>query len=325
MIPFKKLSLGKAEIKAVSKLIKSGMIGLGGTVFEFEKALAEYVGTKEVVAVDSCTSAIFLSLLWEKKHHSSRSFEIGIPAMTVPLVAAAALEAGVKIHYTDNVDWIGGKYLLDGSHVYDSAHELEKNMCRKMDMQDKVCFSFYPTKNIGSADGGAIATNDPKFAKWARSISTYGRNQGTKYGNSWDYEVEIVGYKRHYTNLQAAICLEQLKRLDETNESRAKIRDRYNKAFSLSNKSLYLYRINVTNRSQFIKYMASKGIECGVHFKPLHLMKAYRSFPIMGNRRKIEDAYAHTVSLPFFGSMSRQQVGQVINAVLDYQRVHENK
>ncbi len=321
-IPFKKLNLGNAEVAAVSELIRSGMIGLGDKVFEFEKALAEYVGCKEVIAVDSCTSAIFLSLLYDKQEAAAMqdpSTEVGIPSMTVPLVAAAAIEAGRRIYYTDDVDWVGSAYNLIGTPVWDSAHQLERNQFLQMfgplDTKSKLCFSFYPTKSIGSADGGAIATNDVEFAKWARSISTYGRNQGTKYGNSWDYEVELIGYKRHYTNLQAVICHEQLKRLDNTNMVRAAIRNIYNTAFGLKNKSLYLYRISVDNRDEFIKELAENGIEAGVHFKPLHMMKAYQGFQIRGDRKKVEDAYAHTLSLPFYDSMTHEEVHYIIDLV----------
>lgn len=323
-IPFKKLSLGDEEMARIEPLVREGMIGLGGKVFEFEQALAKYVGAKYAIALDSCTSALFLALLWERQQaekDQKEAVEVGIPSMTVPLVAAAAIEAGRRIYYTDDTDWVGNAYNLVGTNVFDSAHQLERDQFVKMELSNdaKLCFSFYPTKSIGSADGGAIATNDEEFAKWARSISTYGRNQGSKYGNSWDYEVELIGYKRHYTNLQAVICHAQLDRLDDTNFNRKVIRDYYNGSFGLENTSLYLYRMTVPNREDFLKFMDEKNIECGVHFKPLHMMKAYAGFEVRGNKEKIEEDYACTVSLPFFGSMTGEQVEAVVAAVKEYQ------
>src|SRR3989344_9500183 len=204
MIPFKKINLGQAY-KDLKPLFKSGLIGLGNTVFEFEKELADYVGSKYVIALDSCTSALFLSLLYEAERGLT---EVSIPSMTVPLVANACLEAGLKIKFNDHTDWVGSAYDIIGSNIVDSAHQLDRGQY-KFFMGKKLCFSFYPTKTIGSADGGAIATDDEDFANWVRSVSTYGRDQKSERGNSWDYDVQMFGYKRHYTNLQAAICLEQ--------------------------------------------------------------------------------------------------------------------
>ena len=99
-IPFKKVNLGNA-LKAIKPLIETGMIGLGEKVFEFEKELANYLGCKYVVAVDSCTSALFLCLKKE------RSIKIGIPSMTVPLVADAVIEAGKQLIFTDENEWVG--------------------------------------------------------------------------------------------------------------------------------------------------------------------------------------------------------------------------
>ena len=97
--PFKKLNLDKNEINAVTKLIKSGMIGLGSTVFEFEELFAKYLGAKYVVATDSCTSAIFLSLKWRKIEMTEKNYsifpQVKVPTQTVPLVPDAVLEAGL--------------------------------------------------------------------------------------------------------------------------------------------------------------------------------------------------------------------------------------
>lgn len=310
-IPFKKVNLGNAY-KILEPMFQSGLIGLGNTVFEFEEKLAKYVGAPYVVAVDSCTSALFLSLKYEAKK------QVSIPSMTVPLVANAALEAGYGITFNGETEWVGSAYELVGTDVIDSAHQLQRDQYRNYKGK-KLCFSFYPTKTIGSADGGAIATDDEKFYQWAKSASTYGRNQGSKYQNSWDYDVEMVGYKRHYTNLQAAICLEQLGRLDETSARRWAIINQYNVAFGYNNKSEYLYRINIENRDEFIKYALSEGVECGVHFKPLHLMTPFKSIPMSDeDKKKVEDAYSKTVSLPFYDTMTEAEVNKVIDTVLSF-------
>lgn len=316
-IPFKKINLGKAYEK-LKPLFESGLIGLGDVVFEFEKELARYVGSKYVVAVDSCTSALFLSLKYEVEHGLKK---VSIPSMTVPLVANACLEAGLHIKFNGQTDWVGSVYNIIGSNVVDSAHQLQKGQYK--DFKGKqLCFSFYPTKTIGSADGGAIATDDETFANWARSASIYGRNQKASSGNSWDYDIKMVGYKRHYTNIQAAICLEQLRRLDKTNAKRQRIANIYNRALGYKNKSDYLYRINVPDRDRFIQYTKQNGIECGVHFKPLHLMAPFKDIPMLKKDKvRVEMVYKKTVSLPFYDTMTDEEVNKVIDVVKKYKKL----
>lgn len=316
-IPFKRINLGNS-LERIKPLIDSGFIGLGDTVYQFEKKLAEYVGAPEVVAVDSCTSALFLSLIWEKKKDGTRS--VVIPSMTVPLVACAIKEAGLDFTFNGETDWVGSAYPLKGSLVIDSAHQLTRNQYAELfkgmpyEIGFKVCFSFYPTKTIGSADGGAIATWDHEFAEWARKVATYGRNQRQKYANSWEYDVEMYGYKRHWTNLQAAIALEQLERLDETANMRNQIVAAYNNRFGYLNTSEYLYRIKVSDQKKFIEKMADAGIECGVHFKPLHLMSPFQSVYIASTDRwKVEKDYHETVSLPLYDKLSDEEVGYIMD------------
>ena len=323
MIPFKKINLGRS-MERIQPLIETGMIGLGNEVFKFEKALAEYVGAKHAIALDSCTSALFLSLKWHTKNGGIPAVER--PSMTVPLVACAAIEAGFQILFDERTDWVGKYYLLRGTNIIDSAHELRRNQYRDLIKRGeannltKLCFSFYPTKTIGSADGGAIATNDDEFAAWARTISTYGRNQSQHYANSWDYDVIDIGYKRHYTNLQAVICQEQLERLDQTNARRQQITAMYNQALGYKNDSDYLFRIRVNGRDKFIEEMSRHGIECGVHFKPLHQMKPYRGINTL-NREQIEKDYSQTASIPLYDLLTDDEVQTIIRATINTGRL----
>lgn len=318
IIPFKKLVYHPSAVMEVNNLLLTGMVGLGSKVFEFEKELAEYTGFKYAVALDSCTSALFLSLKWWDKNHPFTL--VSIPSMTVPLVADALYEVGMLFEFDDRTDWVGSSYNILGTNVWDSAHELDRGFRKFFPEDAVVCLSFYPTKSIGSADGGAILTDDKEMADWARQISTYGRNQTQKYGNSWDYEVTMKGYKRHYTNLQAVLCLSQLRNLDEMNADRKRIVDRYNDAFGLDNTSLYLYRIDVKYRDKFIDDMKELGIECGVHFKPLHLMQAFRDIDFRDDSDvcSVEEKYKHTVSLPLFDTMTKEEVDYVIEKVKPY-------
>ena len=83
---------------------------------------------------------------------------VSIPSMTVPHTANAVLQAGLELRLDGRTDWVGGRYLINGSKVVDSAHELRRDVFKYFPDDIKVCYSFYPTKTIGSADGGAVCT-----------------------------------------------------------------------------------------------------------------------------------------------------------------------
>lgn len=317
-VPFKKVNLGKAN-ERLAPLLASGSIGLGEVVYEFEKKLAKYVGAEHVVATDSCTSAIFLTLLYQKRYRGLK--KVSIPSMTVPLVPAACIEAGIEIEFDGRTKWVGTSYELLGSQTVDSAHHLYEGQYATEHQGKYLCYSFYPTKTIGSADGGAIATDDEHFADWARKIVTYGRNQRQQYGNSWDYEIEMVGYKRHWTNLQAAIALEQLERLNETEEKRQMIREFYDSELGIMYKNgTYLYRIYVEpDNKQFISYLKEHyDIECGIHFKPLHKMTPYKDISMDGQAKKyVDKIYDRTVSLPYYDTMTVEEMNHVSSAIME--------
>jgi dTDP-4-amino-4,6-dideoxygalactose transaminase len=333
MIPFKKINLGKSY-EEIKPLFESGRIGLGKITEQFENELAEYVGAKHVIAVNSCTSALIISLVWAWK--KEMSLDITIPSMTMALVPNAVIQAGLGLIFNDNVDWVGGRYPLEGSKVIDSAHRLRKNDFVGLDPKTKLCYSFYPTKVIGSIDGGAIATSDDDFAKWARSYILYGRNQEVGNKNSWEYEITGFGGKFNYNDVQSAICLEQLHRLDETNAKRQRIAKLFDEEFSkfddifVKNDSDYLYRINVQDRDNFLKYMLENGVECGVHFMPLHMMKPFEYVKVKGKsqdkyiRADIEKAYSKTVSLPFYDLMTDEDVKIIINLVKNWRKNYQN-
>jgi len=318
MIPFKKINLGNAY-EEIKPLFESGLIGLGDKVTELEKKLADYVGARHVVALNSCTSALFLCAKWEKGKEGVR--KVSIPSMTFTLALDAILQAGLKVEFDDRTDWVGKYYQMTGSGIVDSAHELRRGQFREMKDAGypdnlKLCFSFYPTKTVGGADGGAIATDDDRFAEWARSAAVYGRSKSEKQQNSWDYDVNMIGYKLHMTNLQAVIILEQLNRLDHTNAKRQVISAAYDLAFNLTNDSDYLYRIKVFNRDRFIEKMLAAGIECGVHFRPLHTFAPFGHIPMKKEDKiTVEQAFAETVSLPLYDLLSSGEVEYIVEQV----------
>lgn len=314
MIPFKKLNLGNSY-DLLKPLFENGQMGEGKIVAEFEEELAKYVGAKHVIAVSSCTAAIYISCLWEKMHGAK---SVSIPSMTMALVPNAILQSGLEIsHFNGDVDWVGDRYYIGGTNIIDSAHRVSEGDFEGLPDDTKICYSFYPTKVIGSIDGGAIATNDSEFAYWCKSFIHYGRRERLDNSrNSWEYEVVQEGGKYNWNDPQALIALEQLRRIAETKAELGMVRHTYNEAFDYDNLSDYLYRIVVKDRDGFMEYMQNNGVQCGIHFKPLHQMKPFEHIKItLKDRNRVEATYKHIVSIPYFDLISNEDLEKVIDLV----------
>jgi dTDP-4-amino-4,6-dideoxygalactose transaminase len=330
MIRFKQLPIGDEEKEAAIRVINSGSLSMGKFVGDFEEDFAKFIGAKHAIATNSCTSALFLSLLcenrirygWPMAHNEAK---VLLPSMTVPVVANAILHTQAGLHFVDNTGWVGSDYQLYPFQVWDSAHLVRPKQYKKYkDPKALVCFSFYPTKNICGAEGGMIATDDDDYSEWLRKARWYGRNSGaSNIKNSWEYEIEFVGYKMNMTDMQAAIAHEGLKKFYKLDEQIAKIIDVYNTAFGVKNTSNYLFRLNIPNRDGFIKYMGAKGIECGVHFWPLHWQPAYNNITY-DYMAETEAEAMTTISLPLHPFLESFELDYIINYTKDWKTKYGN-
>lgn len=136
----------------------------------FEKTVAEYCGAPYGVAVESCTAAIFLSLMHWKTHHGDIG-EVEIPSKTYPSVPCSIIHAGGEVKFTDK-DW-SGEYELWPLMIFDSALRFKKNMYRKHTFQ---CLSFHIKKLIPIGRGGIILTDDREAYEWFKRARFDGRN-----------------------------------------------------------------------------------------------------------------------------------------------------
>ncbi|HTY98593.1 MAG TPA: DegT/DnrJ/EryC1/StrS family aminotransferase, partial [Rhodocyclaceae bacterium] len=265
-IAFGRPDFGEAEIEAVARVMRSGWVGMGPETIAFEKELGHYVGAPEVVAVNSCTSALFLSLLVEGVGPGD---EVIVPSLTWCATANAALYLGAKpvlcdvdrqsmcatvasvlakltprtkavvvVHYGGyaiDVDALRRALPAAVAIVEDAAHALGAfypNGRRVGSSGNPVCFSFYANKNLSTADGGAIALADGGKAERLRCLRMSGLES-----NAWSRYIKPstvptvgiaeLGYKMNYTDLQAAIGRVQLRRLDGMARVRQTIAQRY--------------------------------------------------------------------------------------------------
>lgn len=208
-----------------------------------------------------------------------------------------------------------------------------------------VCFSFYATKNLTTGEGGMI-TSTPELSDLMRTWSLHGMSRDAldryEEGGSWFYEVTHPGLKANLTDVQAAIGLQQLKRLDWMHSRRTEVADAYTKAFDGVTQvetplvsggtthawHLYVLRLHLDqlslDRNRFIAELSRRNIGTSVHFIPIHLHPYYRDkygykpedFPIA------HAEYLRSVSLPLHPGLTDQDVQDVIEAVMDVVATH---
>lgn len=297
---------GADELKAAKEVFKSGILTQGPKVEELEKKFAEYVGAPYAVAVNSCTSAISLCL----ESLGTKMLEVTIPSVTFVSVANAIVNARLFLIFNDSIH-VGEPYFLQGTNIIDSAHYLERGCYQK---GTKMCFSFYPTKLIGSCEGGMIALDNEEVYKWLRKARAHGMERKGMF--DWDYTIDFPGWKMTMNDIQAAIALVRLEKLDKFNHRRKIIRDMYNTAFGLNNQSLHVYPIMVENREELATKLKENNIGFSLHFKPIHLQPAY--FDHQNNLERSEEWGQKALSIPLHENLTKPDAKKIIEVVKQY-------
>lgn len=270
MIPVSRPSTGQEEVEAVAAVLASGWLGLGSTTFAFEEALRQYLGCRNVVAVNTCTSAIHLAL---DGCGIGPGDEVIAPSLTFVACAQAILATGatpvfcesrerdllidvedlaaritprtravIPVHYCGNACDMDALLALGRRHgfrvVEDAAHGFGSTYRgRKLgSFGDLTCFSFDPIKNITCGEGGAIALADDELAEMLRRKRILGIDKDAWHRHentrSWFYEVTTRGYRYHMPNFCAAIGLVQLRKVDQFIRRRRQICRAYDAAFA---------------------------------------------------------------------------------------------
>jgi len=292
----------------------------GSIVEEFETNFLNYVGAKYACSVNSATNAIFLMLL-------NKNTIVDVPSLIPPVVLNAIITSGNTPRFTDNIDWVGSSYILhefDDYKIIDSAQRVDRNQfANEANDNDLMFFSFYPTKPVGSSDGGIIVSNDKSKIDYLKTLSFNGMSFST---NNWERKVIMPGYKFYMNSIQAYIANENLKLLDAKKERLSEIRNIYNKELGYNNTSDHLYRINVDHRDHFIDIMKQAGIVCGIHYDAQHLNQVYAFHSVneYGQRShkrcplsKLEST--RTVSIPFHEELTESDINYILNTIKSYE------
>jgi dTDP-4-amino-4,6-dideoxygalactose transaminase len=372
-LPFSPPFLGDEEINEVIDTLRSDWITTGPKVKRFEREFAEYIGAPAALAVSSATDAMqvglaalgvgpgdevittsmtFCSTVHVIKHVGARPVLVDVEPDTLtidPVQVARAVTARTKVLLP--VHLYGHPCAMDElldiaqqhnlAVVEDAAHALPTTYRGRMvgTLGTLTAFSFYATKNMTTAEGGML-TGDADLIERARLWSLHGmsRDAYNRYSaeGSWYYEVVLPGFKCNMTDIQAALGLQQLKKLSAFQVRRREIVRRYQQAFSQCDAltipverpevesawHIYALRLNLErltiDRARFIEELKARNIGASVHFIPNHLHPYYRDkygykpedFPVAYSN------YLRLISLPLNLRMSNQDVEDVIEAVM---------
>ena len=227
--------------------------------------------------------------------------------------------------------------------IEDAAHALHTRVGDRSvgSISAATCFSFYATKNLPIGEGGMVTTLDPEIAEFVRRVRLHGmsRDAWRRYlpGSSWRYTVDVAGLKANMTDVQAAVGRAQLGHLAEWQFRRAEIADRYDlglagipglvqparPSFGRHAWHLYVARVLPTfgiDRDEFIAALADRGVDCSVHFIPIHHQPYF--LDLLGRHIAAEfpssDAtFRQIVSLPLHPGLSDEEVDRVCESAAE--------
>ena len=372
-LPFARPCIEAADIELVVETLRSGWLTVGPKTHEFQRRIAAYVGVGSAAALSSCTAGLHLAMVAlgigpgdevilptidfasganTVCHLGATPVLVDVDAETIcatPEIFDAAITDRTRllmpVHFGGRpceMDGIMELARARGVKVLgDAAHAIGADIGGRRigSIADVTSFSFYVTKGITTGEGGAVTSTDPDLTARIALLGLHGMSSDAwkRYSDRgpWYYEILEAGYKYNMSDVQAALGLSQLDRVDAFRERRHEIADAFTAAFT-SNPSVkppasythgrhawHLYPIQIqtdalsVDRDQFIRHLMEEGVGASVHFIPLHYHPYYRttlglsqgSFPVA------ERYFERAISLPIYPSMTPDDVADVIEAV----------
>jgi len=360
------------EIDAVVEVLKSGWISTGPKTQEFEERFKSYVGARNAIAVSSCTEGMELSLvvagIGKGDEVITSPITFAATANVVIHVGATPIFADIKrdtfnidpceiecritpktkaimpVHYAgqpcemDAIQDIAKRHNL--IVIEDAAHATGAEYHGKKigSIGDTTCFSFHVQKTITTAEGGMVTTDNDEWAKRIKVFRLHGMTRDAWMRSSASqvhYDVVFPGYKSNMTDIQAAMGLTQLSKLESYISTRQKYAKIYNEAFAqipeIDNirridgirhcETMYVILLNIDalkiDRDEFIRCLQAENVYCAVHFKPVHLHSYYMdTFGYKkGDYPNAEYAFDRALTLPFSPKLTEDDIQDVITAV----------
>jgi len=365
-IPLARPDITEAEIEAVLGVLRMPQLALGPRLKAFEERIAEYAGVNYAVATNSGTSALHLIVralgIGEEDEVVTTPFSfiasancilyerakpvfVDIDPLTFnidPGRVEAAITPKTKAILAVDVfghpaDWPALEQLAERHNVLlieDSAEALGSKLDGKRcgSFGRAGIFGFYPNKQITTGEGGMVLTDDEEIAKLCRSL----RNQGRGEGDGW-LQHERLGYNYRLSDINCALGIAQLARINEILEKREQVAQMYNERLKDIDEvaipyvspdvkiGWFVYVIRLSDqytrkdRDQILQKLKQTGIGCGNYFQPIHLQSFYRKmfgykegdFPIT------EHIASRTIALPFYNNLTEGEVDYVVENLDD--------
>ncbi|MFH1035113.1 MAG: DegT/DnrJ/EryC1/StrS aminotransferase family protein [Pseudomonadota bacterium] len=365
-VDFFRHSLGQEEKEACLKVLEGLFITTGGACARFEEEFAAYLGVPRAVTVATGTAALELALMaldigpGHEVISTPMTFiatanvcmELGAVPVLVDVepstgnLDAAKVEAAITprtrailpVHLYGALCDMSTLRAIADRHglkiISNCAHAIEsrRDGLGSADLADLACYSFYATKNITCAEGGAVAVHDEALAERLKSLRMHGMSKGAadRYKGAFQHwDMLELGRKANLPDVLAAMLSPQLRRIDELWARREAVSRRYEEAFARmpgvdfprvpagSKSGRHLFTIWVEQRDRFLSELQARGIGVSVNYRAIHLLTYYRQrfgykpgdFPVA---ERIGDS---TLTLPLFPAITDEEVTRVIEAV----------
>lgn len=370
-IPFYKHDLGQAELDAIAEVFRGEILTTGDVVAEFESRFAGYLGVPHVLAVTSCTGAMHMALL---ALGIGPGDEVITTPMSFVATANAIVEAGATPVFVDvepdtgNLDAARIEAALTPRtrgilpvHLYglmcdmreirriadahglfvveDAAHCVEgvRDGIRPGQLSDMACFSFFATKNLTCGEGGAVTARSAEHQEALKLLRLHGmtKSSSDRWREGWTpWDMISMGWKYNLSNIDAAMLLPQLDRIDRKLAERDELAAAYDAALAgiegltipasrpSARHARHLYTVwlpDHVDRNVAVDRLRDAGVNVVVNYLPIHAMTYYRetlaaadgAFPVA------ERIGRRTISVPFYPGMPRNHIAIVADAIRD--------
>ena len=372
-IPFFLPYIDSNDISEIKRAASSVFLTNGPKLAEFEKKFKQFTKSRYAIGVSNATSALHLSL---KALDIKKDDEVIVPDLTFAATANVVLQVGatpviadidekslnistesilkniskktkaiIPVHFAGTPCNMKRIMKIAKNHslkvIEDCAHGIGTFSDKKHvgTFGDTGCFSFYPTKNLTTIEGGMIITDDKRIANYVQLVRNHGltRSLMNRYssGKPWEYDISNVGYNYRLDDIRSALGISQLKKLSILNKKRLNVFLHYNKRLknipglivpdekNFLNNSCHLYIIRITSsakisRDRLFYDLQKRGIGSSVHYKPLHTFTLFKKKGV--SRDKLSTSkkiFKEILSLPLYPQLTKSSQNCVIKSITD--------
>ena len=370
-IPFFLPYVDSKDITEIKKAASAPFLTNGPKLDVFEQKFKKFTKSKYAIGVSNATAALYLSL---KALGIKKNDEVIVPDLTFVATANVVLQVGatpVLVDIDDETLNISTESIIKNISrktkaiipvhlagtpcdmqkimkiarsnslkvIEDCAHGIGTSYNKKHvgNFGNAGCFSFYPTKNLTTIEGGMVITNDEKIADFIQLARNHGMSRSlmSRYssGKPWEYDIKDIGYNFRLDEIRSALGISQLRKLTILNKKRLSAFLYYNKGLknipgliipnekNFKNNSCHLYIIRITtnakiSRDRLFYDLQKNGIGSSVHYKPLHEFTLFRKKGISRDSLSVSKRmYKEILSLPMYPQLTRSKQDLVINSI----------